>query len=353
MKYFSGSIEGKTISDFQKYDVSINNFKDRLEFVMNVLNDDEGNLHAFITTYFSNYFNSSPNQSGYLSEQDVVCKTLEGLGTYLINSKDIDSNRKVKYRFWKSKKEFQKYKESKNVNTSSLTQSMGLSEDDGVEVIDLFFNPDDKNYRMDDKQKIFKKDINEITELSTLQDGIDLVRDDSFIRSVENRIDAILPTIINKEDVMVLKKIRANVTNYVDSWAKEMELNQVLIKEAIKRPIRFRNTSFSNAKEVNGGSLDLDEVNVVKALIVNCGKIDMTKGIESEAYLLVSEFYDIIASMEDIKDEEINLIKLFQNGLDRADIEKDFGIKQYKQTRIIDRVSKKVLRDYLKKKSSF
>lgn len=353
MKYFSGTIEGKTISDFQRYDVTIKNLKDRLEFVMNVLNDDEGNLHDFITTYFSNYFNSSPNQSGYLSEQDIVCKTLEGLGTYLINSKDIDSNRKVKYRFWKSKKEFQKYKESKNVNTSSLTQSMGLSEDDGVEVIDLFFNPDDKNYRMDDKQRIFKKDINEISEIKTLQDGIDLVRDESFIRSVEKRIDSIIPTINNKEDVMVLKKIRANVTNYVDTWAKEMELNQVLIKEAIKRPIRFRNTSFSNGKEVGGGPLDLDDVNVVKALIVNCGKVDMTKGVESEAYLLAAEFYDIIASMDDIKDEEMSLIKLFQNGLDRADIEKDYGIKQYKQTRIIDRVSKKVVRDYLKKKSSF
>lgn len=169
MKYFSSEIEGKKISDFQQFDASLTKFEDRLNLVNTMINNEDGELQEFFSTYFGNYYDVSPTQNGWMAEQDAVCKAVEGLGTYILNSKDIDSNRKVKYRFWKSEREFKQYKESENVNTSTLEAGM----EEGVEVIDMFFSNDEKNHKLVTDQKLYAKDIKDVKEIRILEDAID------------------------------------------------------------------------------------------------------------------------------------------------------------------------------------
>lgn len=344
MKYFSGTIAEKKITDFQKYDASIKKFDDRLELVLDLLNDDHGEIHDFISTYFADYYTVSPSQNGYLAEQDAVCKTLELLGTYLLNAKDIQSNRRVVYRFWKSKREFNNYKESQNINTSTL--EAGLEE--GVEVIDMFASPNDKNYRLDDNQRLYAKDIREIKEIANLQDGIDTMKQESFVKSVEKHIDEILPIIEDESDRATLRRVRRNVENYVDRWASDMSDNQILIKESIKRPIRFRNTSSSNGKDITN-SIELDDVGVVKGLITHYEKIDLT----SDIGLLIEELDKVLSEITTLKKDELDVIELFRKGYSREAIVKEFGIKQYTMTRIIDRFSKKIVEHYINQKVVF
>ncbi|KEK23961.1 hypothetical protein [Bacillus gaemokensis] len=340
MKYFTSEIEGKKLVDFQKYDASITKFDDRLELVTGLLNNEDGSLHDFITTYFAEYYDASPTQKGWMAEQDAVCKTLELLGTYLLNAKDIESSRKIVYRFWKSQREFNNYKESQNINTSTLQAGM----EEGVEVIDMFFSPNDQNYRMDDSQKLYAKDIREIKEIANLQDSIDMMKQDSYKKRLAERIDKMLPNIVDEKDREALKKIRRNVDIYVNRWIKDMADNQVLIKEAIKKPIRFRNTGSSQGRALTN-SIELDDEKVVGALISHYEKVDMT----SDIGLLIEELDKVLVDIDTLNEEESMVLNLFLKGYTRERIVKEYDIPQYKMTRIIKRIGKKVSKHYVEK----
>lgn len=340
MKKFNSEIDGKRISDFQQYDSSINNYKDRLEVVERLLSDENGDLDEFMSVYFSNYYNASPSQQGWLAEQDVVCKTVEGLGTYLLNSKDINSNRKVKYRFWKSEKEFKKYKESQNINTSTLETGL----DEGVEVIDLFYSNDEKNYMLETNQKLFARDIKEIKEIRLLQEGIDRIREDGFIERVEDVIDGILPTIKDEKDLSRLKYIRKNVKNYVGQWSTNMVDNQILIKEAIKSPIRFK-----NPLKGEGVANKLDEVlfsdeEVNKKLITMIGR---EEDLMSDIGVILYDFNQLL-DRANLTTRQREIVSLFRQGYSKRELPNALNVNKSAIGDAIGRLSKRVAKFYVK-----
>lgn len=341
MKYFGGSIADKKLSDFQKYDASITQYENRLELVVGMLNDEDGNLHEFLTTYFAEYYDVSPTQKGWMAEQDAVCRTLELLGTYLLNAKDIESNRKVVYRFWRSQREFKDYKESHNVNFTTL--ETGLEE--GVEVIDMFYSPDDTNYREDDSQKLYAKDIKDIKEIAQLQDGIDIMKQDFYRKKVSTKIEKMLEMDIDEKDKATLKRIYGNVDNYMNKWISELSDNQVLIKEAIKKPIRFKGTSGGGQGRSVTNSIELDDERVVAVLIANYEKANVV----SDVGLLIEELDKVLADIHTLDKEELRVIDLFKKGYSRESIVKELGMQHYTMTRLMKRVSKKIAKRYAEK----
>ena len=116
MKQFKGTIADKKLSDFNQYDNKITKYEDRVKFVKEHLYTGES-IHEFFSVYFSEYYDVSPSQDGYLAEEDAVCKLIEILGTYILSANDVESNRKIKYRFWKSEREYRDYKDPNNVNS--------------------------------------------------------------------------------------------------------------------------------------------------------------------------------------------------------------------------------------------
>ncbi|WP_459613531.1 hypothetical protein [Bacillus cereus] len=344
VKYFTSEIEGKKLVDFQKYDASITAFDDRLELVTGLLNNEDGSLHEFLVTYFTEYYDASPTQKGWMAEQDAVCKTLELLGTYLLNAKDIDSNRKVVYRFWKSDKEFNKYKESKNINTSTLEAGM----EEGVEVIDLFFSPDDTNYREDDSQKLYAKDIREIKEIAHLQDGIDVMKQDLYRKKVKAKVESMLEMDLDEQDKSTLKRIHRNVDNYIDRWARDLSDNQILIKEAIKKPIRFKGTSSSHGRPITN-SIELDDERVAKTLVQFYEKAELT----SDVGILIEELDKVLADIDTLEEEELAVINLFKQGYSRESVVKKLDMKQYNMTRMLKRIGKKISKHYVEKNRGF
>lgn len=344
MKYFSGEIEGKKISDFQQYNPTLTKYNDRLDLVEEMIGDGDGETHEFFSTYFGQYYDATPTQTGWMAEQDAVCKTLEGLGTYLLNSKDIDSNRKIKYRFWKSEKEFKKYKESENVNTSTL--EAGLEE--GVEVIDLFYSNDDKNYKLATDQKLYKKDISDVLEINILQKAIERAKEESFVIAVKNKIDEILPIIDDEKIETRLKRIRGNVENYVNQWVANMKDNQIAIKEAVKRPIAFRNVLKDEGVPHKLDEADFDNVDVVKELLKSLSKEDLL----SDIGIMVYDLNQLIDEIE-FKDDEKMVIDLYREGCTQTEIVEEMGVDRYKVTRLMNRISKKVVNHYINKKVIF
>jgi len=339
VKYFSSSIADKRLSDFQKYDASLKKYDDRLELVLGLLNDEEGNLHKFMTTYFAEYYDFSPAQTGYTAEQDAVCKTIEGLGTYLLNAKDIVTNRKVKYRFWKSEREFKQYKESTNVNISTLEAGM----EEGTEVIDMFFSHDDKNYKKDTNQRLFAKDLKEIVEIKTLQDGIDTIKTEHFIKQTEKYIDSVIPSIEDEKDLAKLKSIRRNVENYVNKWASTMSDNQILIKEAIKRPIRFKNVLKDEGASNKLEDFDFMEEKEVKALIQS-----LSQGNLMEDFGILVYDLNCLIDKSNLSKREQEVVNLYREGLRQFELADELDISKQSIKKMEERIAKKVVKTYEK-----
>ena len=340
MKYFSGEIEGKTISDFQQYDPSLTKYDDRLHLVGEMINDEDGEMHEFFSTYFGQYYDVNPTQSGWMAEQDAVCKTLEGLGTYLLNAKDIDSNRKIKYRFWKSEREFKQYKESNNVNTSALESGT----EEGTEVIDMFYSNDEKNYKLATDQKLFAKDIKDIAEIRVLQDAIDRAKQESFVLAVQRKIDEILPIIDDEKILTRLKKIRGNVQNYVTVWVRDMKENQLAIKVAVKRPVAFRNVLKDEGVPNKLDDALMSDEAVNKVLLTMLGSAE---DLMSDTGIMVYDFNCLLNRM-DFTEKQQQIIDMFRSGYRQNELEDTLGLDRRTISDTISRIAKKVAKFYVK-----
>lgn len=340
MRYFSSTIADKKLSDFQKYDATLTKYEDRLNLVKLLINDDNELLHTFFTKYFDEYYDASPNQNGFLAEEDAVCKTVEGLGTYLLNSKDIQSNRKVVYRFWKTEKEYKNYKDSENVNESTI-----VGDSDNTEVIDMFINKDGKNHLKSKTINITKSDISDIKEVRELQDLIDKSKNESFIKSIEKRIDEILPLVNNERDLSRLKHIRANVERFVRSWVSNARENQVLIKKAIKRPFDFNGGTRLETMNNKLDTVDFYDEVIIKKLLPMIGR---EEDLMSEIGIIIYDFNQLLDEVS-FSPREMEVIGLFRGGYEQKELANLLGINKRTVSDTIGRIASKVAKYYVKK----
>lgn len=340
MKYFGSEIEGKKINDFQKYDSTIKKYEDRLSMVEELINDEDDSLHTFFPTYFEQYYNSTPSQNGYLSEEDAVCRTIEGLGTYLLNSKDIQSNRKIEYRFWKSKREYNNYKESKNVNESSID----TGEDSNVDVIDMFYTNDDKNHLKSKTIEVGKRDVLEIAEIKDLQNIVDLSKNKAFIKSIEDKIDEALPYIEDEKDASRLKTIRRNVEKFMRSWASSAKDNQIIIKESVKKPFDFNGGTRLQETHDKLEYVDFYDEKSVKELLKELGR---EENLVSDMGIMMYDFNNLLDEIT-FTASEYDIIEAFRMGYSQKKLPEKFGISKQAVGNRIKRICEKVTKHYVK-----
>ncbi|MCP1324247.1 hypothetical protein [Bacillus sp. S0628] len=341
MKYFSGSIAGKKLVDFQQYEASIEKLEERKGLVEELILDENGNVHSFFSTYFNEYYDVSPTQKDWMAEQDAVCRTLEMLGTYILNAKDIESNRKVKYRFWRSEREFKSYKESQNVVASAFES--GGNEGSDVEVFDMFYSNDDKNYKKSKDTQVYSKDIKEIVEIGRLQDMVERASSDSFIKMVENKIDASLSILMEEDEKARLIKIRKNVKNYVNRWVREMKDNQIAIKKAIKRPIDFKNVLKDEGAPNKLDAIDFMEEGDIKTLLPYLSREDLM----SDIGIIVYDLNKLIDSTKlSVREQEV--VNLYREGLKQTEVADELEINKASVRKMEYRISEKTAKTYEK-----
>nr|WP_276578825.1 hypothetical protein [Bacillus sp. S0628] len=327
--------------DFQQYEASIEKLEERKGLVEELILDENGNVHSFFSTYFNEYYDVSPTQKDWMAEQDAVCRTLEMLGTYILNAKDIESNRKVKYRFWRSEREFKSYKESQNVVASAFES--GGNEGSDVEVFDMFYSNDDKNYKKSKDTQVYSKDIKEIVEIGRLQDMVERASSDSFIKMVENKIDASLSILMEEDEKARLIKIRKNVKNYVNRWVREMKDNQIAIKKAIKRPIDFKNVLKDEGAPNKLDAIDFMEEGDIKTLLPYLSREDLM----SDIGIIVYDLNKLIDSTKlSVREQEV--VNLYREGLKQTEVADELEINKASVRKMEYRISEKTAKTYEK-----
>lgn len=159
-RQFKGKINGKSVEDFRQLDHSIDNLDGRLDHLNDLLGDGD-----FFEEYFDSHYNPHINTNGSLSENDVVCSTLENMATYLLNSSDVieeDKKNENKYVIHKNKNRFLQKLKRENVAVSSNGVATNLVEEENV-VHFLVKNSNNKKLK---KQSIKKSDLAKDSETS-------------------------------------------------------------------------------------------------------------------------------------------------------------------------------------------
>jgi hypothetical protein len=134
----------------EQIDYKQTGLSDRKQVVDNILAQTGDEL----TNYFSDSFKTSLTSKDKLSHEDNVCRTLESLANYLLNSDEVKEDKNdTQYVFHTDEQYFQK-----KIQRENSIESM--SSDSNEDTVIHFLIRNKKNYKKSKTQVVTKKDLN-------------------------------------------------------------------------------------------------------------------------------------------------------------------------------------------------
>lgn len=178
--FFNEKIDGKTIGDFKKLDKSKKTLGERKEILEKKLNSSN-----FFVEYFDSVYNPNIKSSDALSDSDIVCQTLENMGTYLINCEEskelarLEKEDEGNYKIFTRR--LDEYTNRENVSIHDFNgDQKNIVES---ERIDFAIPTNTSNKVRPKEQKITSKDLNEQSELGSI------LRDyNTFLNVINNKM---------------------------------------------------------------------------------------------------------------------------------------------------------------------
>lgn len=150
---FVAEIDGTTVMELnKKLDYKITSLEDRKKLVEDILNNTK-----FYEGYFSDYFKAGLTTRDALSSDVNVCKSLNAMANYLLNSKEIkqmDDSEETKYVFYTDEHQFEK-----KIRREVSIEGFSTDSDDSSENVIHFLKRETKNHKKPKTQKILKKDL--------------------------------------------------------------------------------------------------------------------------------------------------------------------------------------------------
>ncbi|MGL4850900.1 MAG: hypothetical protein ACRC28_18595 [Clostridium sp.] len=185
-KIFKGKIDGDTLLGLVKQlDYNITDLNGRMEFIRKLLNGTN-----FFDVYFAEYYKSELNMSDALSENNNICKGLESLATYILNSEEVKlekKNKETQYVFYRTPAYFNsELKRELSINQYENLGN-GVGNEIGLDVIHFLRNGEEKNVKYHKKDDIYSKDLVGDSEMSKV------------LREYQVLLDVINHKLINRE----------------------------------------------------------------------------------------------------------------------------------------------------------
>lgn len=341
MKYIKGELAGKTLSDFNQFDNTLKTFEERLKYVETVLGNDD-TLDAYFVEYFTEYFQGFLSKSGFKADEDGVCVLLERFGTYLIKSQDVESNRKVKYRFWVDEREYNDYKDSE-MTISSTVDANGKEGEAQVEIVDLFFDPKKKNQKIVGDVVVEPKDIASIEEVNALQKAIERLSSEKGRKHIREYCLSLLEsgTITDQADKKRLEYIAKNTERYLTSLVKDLKANQLAIKIAVTKPLEFSSVLKDEGCDIDYSNvMDLDNK---KALVIMLESLSRRCLMSDEFELVLWDLYEFLYSGKiKLAKREKQVIDLLSEGYKQKEIAETLGINKRTVSDTLSRIANKL-----------
>lgn len=113
---FRGELNGKTANDLRKLNYELDSLEKRRECIEGMVGET-GAYKDFYEEYIEEYYKCDTNNE--LTEDINVFKNIENMGTYLLNSKDLPTEKKQEYKIYTDEQLFKKSLMECNLQNSS------------------------------------------------------------------------------------------------------------------------------------------------------------------------------------------------------------------------------------------
>lgn len=328
MNNFTIELDGTTVNELnQKIDYSKTKLEDRKKVVEDILSSTN-----FYQEYFDEYYNPSIGRQDPLSHENDVCRSLERMANYLLNSDEVKEKKKkeekTKYVFYTDKNYFEK-KVNKERSVESLTESNNT---DYGEVVIHFLKREDKNYILERKQTITKRDLE---------------RKD-FLGRVLRDYKTFYDYITNK-----LKNSDSELNRFLLARVKgQVEDDMIYSKEALLGVFGYHLRGFSESTKYNVDVFDFTNPLHLKGGFIETesGKTVHVKGLlflkpdfdPNDEFSFVLLDLQKIIEKANLTEFEKEVLEQVRDGLTQDEIAENLKTYQMKISRTIDTIVKKV-----------
>lgn len=218
---FQGELDGTTLFELQKkVDRKKKSLEDRMDVVDSLLEST-----TFYTDYFTDHFKADINCGDSLSSDINVCRNLEMMANYILNSdemKELDHKEKPVYVFHKSNEKFEKKLGRESISIKTSDGSGNLVDSENV-VHAVLAKP--KNSRLPKTQTITKADLEMDNECGRILRDYQVFLDHVSNKLSENKPDRLWRYYSSakaqiKDDMIMTKDFLIGVWGY-DTYVKE------------------------------------------------------------------------------------------------------------------------------------
>jgi hypothetical protein len=299
---FKGELDGRSLKDI-RLNYEVNDIAIRKVILDRVLQDD--GFDKFFAEYFNQnesvktYFNVSLNKSDSTSENDGVCKKIEGLANYLLYCNEAKlQNRNSEHPYLTSYK------------TTSISKNETDFEFNSEADANAEKEGDVGNYKKVGKLSITKNDVDEIPTMKQLQDVIDLCKKKSdvygdFIKQYDG-IER-----LSNDTKSKLTFARSEKVKY-ERIASIMKDNQKFVKMMVKKPIYFKQP-LRDTTEYDLSCIDLGNPHHIIALLDNYSRFKegTYEDLNSDLRYVMMDLDNLIENTElQLHEKEILIMKI-------------------------------------------
>lgn len=322
---FTGELDGTTVYELNnKLDYSKTHLEDRMEVVKNILDNTD-----FYNQYFDNHFKASVNSGDPLSENINVCRSLERMASYILNSKEVkqqEDKEQTQYVFYTDRKYFEK-----KLQRECSFESIAASEDHQETIIHFLKSPS-QNFKKPKTQVITKKDLERQDDLGEI------------LRAYQGFLDHITNELHNpetKHNRYLLTKIKGSVNSDM-IYCKDHLLGVIesgCSNESTKYDLDV--FDFTNEIHLKGTTMVSSKGNKipVKGLIYFKPDFDPN----NEFSFVLMDLQNTI-DKANLTDKEKIVLEGLRYGLTQEEIAMEIGTYQKKVSRYIDGIVKKIIK---------
>ncbi|UDY80675.1 hypothetical protein [Geobacillus phage GR1] len=333
---FVGVLDGTNVNELNR---KIDYKKTKLEDRKKVINDILDNT-KFYEEYFSNYFNPNINSGDYLSNNINVCRSLERMANYLLNSDEIkeeEDKEKVQYVFHTDPKYFQK-KMDREMSIESMTK---MKDGNHSELVIHFLKRDEKNFKKSKTQKITVEDLNRKDELGRILRDYKKLEDftTSELKKKESNYNRYLLTKVKgqlSEDMIYTKDSFLGVFGYdLKAFSESTKYN-------------FDVFDFTNKNHLLGTYVEVERKNKKTGKIEK--KKEYVKGLlyfkpdfdpNNELSFVLKDLQETI-DKANLTETEKFVLEQVRNGVPKIDIAKSLDTHHVKIVRTMEIIANKV-----------
>lgn len=346
----------------QNLDYGLQTAKERIEYLEDMMYTKEGYPVEFFERLFDQDVKVESIKDKFkrvdlilTSSQDLSCdvyecKQIEKMADYLLFAPDQDRmDKQQTYKFYDSKN-FKKLCEKERLY-EEISNNMSCEDDNLVsdEIIDIMgsVNPVCRKYHYSEQRVMRSKYIDKEKKFAFLARWEGHLRDDKVKIYKKDFKDPELPLLSQWElDINNLKELKEETRDsrqkrQIENMISELKNVQIVYKKYKKGIFEFI-SPLNGSTEIDYDEVDMFDKSHVLALL-NMPERQISP--EDELSLVLYDFKQILDKVE-IRDSDLDVVKMYRNGKTMEEIAKRKKIAKQSVSMIMDKLANRIVSEY-------